>query len=377
MIKKIKGFIKSKDYTTWLISIGLVLFVINNKNQPLINYIFLPHLGIALIIVGAFNAITEAIEQKQKITLGSKWIYIPMLIIIVSCWLRIPIYRFNNIDIAGALFFSIMFLLYLVSRIIGNKLFIAFLPAIIIESLSIIITTILNPTIPNGGWFTGTNYSFATIFLIIGYLTYQGKYKWELGTLVLIAFFFTGGTEALYLTAILVITMLIRKDYNWRKITISTIILITIIGIWTGLGYTQKLWQRTSVAISLIDKPQIENNAITGDNPFWYRITVIKKALSDIQPLGHGISLTGNNEWTVHNVPLIIIDQLGIIAAVAWTITTVFLVITSKMKYLWIAIIAFSLIEHETWGNAAPYWWILAGTSSVKKIKNDYIFRNN
>jgi hypothetical protein len=85
MIKKIKDFIHSINYTAWLISIGLVLFIINNKSQPLIEYFFLPQLGIALIIMATIVGINEAIEAKLPITLGSKWIWIPMLVIIASC----------------------------------------------------------------------------------------------------------------------------------------------------------------------------------------------------------------------------------------------------------------------------------------------------
>jgi hypothetical protein len=278
------------------------------------------------------------------------------------------------------MFFSLMFALYLVSRVLGDRILKAFLPGTIIESLSIIYVGLTNNGIAQGGWFTDTNYSLATDFILIGFLAYQGKYKWQLGTLVLIALFFTGNTAAVFLIAVFILALIIRRDWNWHKILITSWIMIGIISAWTAFGYTQTLWARGLDTITLLDKPNVHNSIINGaetDNPFWYRIYVIEAAMQDIQPLGHGVSITGNNALTVHAVPLIIIDQIGIIGALAWCITVIYLLTHSKQKYLWILFVAIGVFDHETWDNAAPWFWTLAGTSMILSIKNDYIFKKN
>jgi hypothetical protein len=274
-----------------------------------------------------------------------------------------------------------MFALYLISRVLGNKIIVAFLPATIIESLSIIyegFTSNLGHS--QGGWFADTNYSLATLFVLIGFLIYQGKYKWQLGTLTLIALFFTGNTAVIFLITVYIISLIIKHDWNWKKIAMTTCLLISIISFYTIFGYTQQLWNRTYITITHLS-PSPDNIHVilpTGkesDNPLWLRVDVIGRAMQDIQPLGHGIQITSNNQSTIHNVPLIIIDQIGIIGALAWCIATVYLLTHSKQKYLWIMFIALGIFDHETWDNAAPYWWVLAGTSMVTNIKNDYIFK--
>jgi hypothetical protein len=389
MIQRIKDFLHSPDYTAWLISTGMVLFVIHNRLQPFINYIFLPQVGIALIIFGLIEAWDDAKKLKQKITLGSKWVWIPMLVIVASCWLRIPFYRFQSTDIAGALLLSVCFGLYLASRVLGDKILIAFLPALIIEAISTIVLGLVYPGLFSGGIITSppslekwANYEFATGFMLFSYLLYQGNHKWLLGTLLLVALFFTGAPEALFLVGLFGILLIIRKDWNWRKILISLGVLIPIITIWTVLGYTQSyyLWGRIPYTISSFNDPAArvvlpEHGNVTL-NPVFGRTIGYQQALENLAPLGHGIQITTNNYLTVHNVPLIIVDQIGIPAAIAWTIATVYLLTHSKQKYLWIMFIGMGLIDHYTWDNALIWWWTIAGTSMVTNIKNDYIFKN-
>jgi hypothetical protein len=388
MLKKIKLFLQSPDYTAWLISVGMVFFTIHNKAQPLITYMFLPQIGVALICFGLVEAYHDATKAKIPITLGSKWVWIPMLIIIGSCYLRIPIYGFQNTDIAGALFFSVMFGLYLASRIIGDKILIAFLPATIIEAISTIILGLMNPGVFSAGILSSppsteqwTNYELAAGFMLFGFLTYQGKYKWQLGTLVLVAMFFTGAPEGFFLTCLLMLLIVIRRDWNWRKVGITAGIILPIILAWTLLGFTfdYHLWGRIPYSFLSFNIPShavpSEQLGWVAPNPIWSRIYGYQNAIKNFSLLGNGITLVGNTPMTVHNVPGIIIDQIGIIAGIAWTTASIYLLKASKYKYLWVVFLAMGLVDHYTWGNAAPWWWAIAGMTMVSEVKNDFILK--
>jgi hypothetical protein len=388
MIQKIKDFVHSPDYTAWLISTGLVLFVIHNRAQPFRNYIFLPQVGLALIVFSLIEAWNDSRKLKQRITLGSKWIWIPMLVIVSMCWLRVPVYGFANTDIAGALFFSLMFALYLASRLLGQKILIAFLPALIIEAITVIVQGLVYPGLFSGGILTSppdlikwANYELANGFLLFGFLIYQGNYKWELGTLIIVAIFFTGAPEAVFLVPLMGLLMLIRRDLDWSKIAVSLCIVAAIAVSWqVAGGYTKKLWLRTPEAFTSFNDPvkkqfEYESRWIIL-NPIWSRIIGYQYTIGRASLLGYGVQIVGNNPLTAHNVPLIIVDQIGIPAAIAWCVATGYLVLKSKQKYLWIMFIAMGVIDHYTWDNAAVWWWTIAGTSMVTNIKNDYIFKN-
>jgi len=74
-------------------------------------------------------------------------------------------------------------------------------------------------------------------------------------------------------------------------------------------------------------------------------------------------------------VPLIIVDQIGPLAGLAWLWVTIACLVKTKWRYAFIAVIALSLFDHYIWTQAAPYWWVLVGVSTTSTIKSDLIFR--
>jgi len=108
-------------------------------------------------------------------------------------------------------------------------------------------------------------------------------------------------------------------------------------------------------------------------SPLEMRWLVIKDAVTDIQPLGIGYGLTNFTSHTVHNVPLIIIQQLGwpgILAALAWLWVTVWCLRKTRWKYAWVAVIALSIFDHYIWSQLAPYFWCLVGVSTITETAN-------
>jgi hypothetical protein len=316
-------------------------------------------IGMILICAGMWQF------WAKKLTLGSKWVWLPMLVIILSAWARGVLYG----DWPGAVFLSVMFALYLYSR--TENLLKAFFPATIIGAISVIVVGIVYPGLCSAGILASlpgprpfqTNYNIAAGFLVFGLLVYKGRYKWQLGTLVLAALFFTGSSEALLLISVLVVTMIIRKDWNWRKVAITSGIILPVIMLWTVFGLSP--WGR---AFGILTGDRVNIGEAITTRGWAYQDT-----LSSIQLLGHGFSLFEVSNQTVHNVPLIILDQLGIAAALAWTTATVYLLIHSKQKYLWIVFITMGIFDHYTWDNAAVWWWVIAGANNSEA----YLLRRN
>ena len=113
--------------------------------------------------------------------------------------------------------------------------------------------------------------------------------------------------------------------------------------------------------------------------PIAVRWEVIKEAMSNIKPLGDGFIVTEFASGTVHNVPLIIIQQLGwagIIAALAWLWVSIWCLVKSRLKYAWALILALCVFDHFIWTQFAPLWWMVVGISTIPGIiKTDLLFR--
>ena len=107
------------------------------------------------------------------------------------------------------------------------------------------------------------------------------------------------------------------------------------------------------------------------------RWSVMLDSLHHITFLGHGFSTSTIGGGIIHNVPLIIMYQVGPLAAAAWLFVTVFCLVKTKWKYAWVAIMAASVFDHYLWTQFAPWWWSLAGVSTASTIDNDLIFKKD
>ena len=303
-----------------------------------------------------------------------------MLVIIASAVLRLVIYH-NSAEIASVLFLSSMFILYLASREYGAGVFKVLIPFVILEALSVIYYGVFNPGEITGGIITSPTDSVydAHYAIAVGYLTYgavllKGKYQWLLVILCLIAMFFVGAAEGVFISGVMGVVVLIRKDWG-KKLWLPLLGLVIIAGIWTATGYTEKLYWRTTRSIQAIDDIPVDNNAL--GIAFSNRFEVYGKAIKELSVLGHGLELTHNTDRTVHNVPFIIIDQLGIAAGISWLVIVIYCLVKTKWRYAWIAVITMGIFGHYTWTQMQPCFWALVGVSTTSLIKNDYIFRSN
>lgn len=358
-----------KNLPPLLIGIGLILFVVNQPNFTLNQFILISNIGLLLIYMGLIIFCLRV--EKEKLSLGSRWVYIPLLVIVVSMIIStMQSEAENKTALIG--FAPTLFALYLAGRYYGKQLFKPFIYGVIIASVSMVIHGILNPGIKQGGIISPTNYDIATGFLVFGAFVCMIRRQYIIVTIVLIGLFFTGADEALFSGAVLAITVLIRRDWS-KRLLIPVAALIILLSVCTPIGITQDLYRPA------YEKLQA---AITGD---WYEATnerVGEGGNLNIAPVnifgkGYFVSWDDTYRYKIpHNVPVIVFDQIGIFGGIAWIIATAYCLIKTKWRYAWIAVLSLCVFDHYIWTQAGAWWWVLAGVSTASNIKGDRIFRH-
>lgn len=381
----LQGWLINARQHIWafVLGTGLAFSALHWAGQPLIDYIILPQLG---LIIVAVCPVFYFMKHPRKLDLGPKYIWIPMLVIVASIAARLII-DFSVYALAGAFYGVIMFGVYLLSRQLGRAIFLAFIPFVVIVAISCIVDGLRNPGVVTGGIIT--NYCASAGFMIFGTIVNKFKWQWVMATLVLVALFFGGALEALFAVGVLSIIVLARRDWG-RKTLLPIGLLVVAVTLWGSLGHFAPLWGKYNIdvlfgmargEIALTD--DTVNKATTG------RWVNIANRMSNIQPLGRGFWVTmprteaategyyefsGLDEEPVHNVPLVIVDQIGPVAGLAWLFIVIFCLVKTKWKYAWSAVLILSVFDHFIWTQFAPYWWVLAGVSTSVAIKNDHIF---
>lgn len=380
-----------------LIGLGLVLFPIHSKSLTFGSssdtFLFLPWVGFGLILIGLICLFDNKWEEFKKY-LGPKVIWIPLLVIVGSAFARIIVDPSTK-SFASAALFAIMFALYAAARKLGVKILWAFLPVVVIEAVSCIIQGIADHGYRAGGIVTSfrdsqhtANYDIATCWLILGTCLVLGFNKGiKLRYLILIAaaLYFVAAEEAIVALVCLGIVAIIRKDISKKTVPIL-IVLALCLGIGLAVGSTQDLYRGTCDKVQAL----VTNKVITDDNSKYQiasydnpmdsattgRVGVYKDAIKHIRPLGHGFEGTKFSTKTVHNLPLIIVDQLGVLAALAWLFIVGYCLRKSTWIYAWTAFIGLCIADHFLWDQCAPWFFVLVGLSLTIPIQ-DKIFNRS
>jgi len=134
---------RRNNRVAWVLATGLVMLVVHNASQPFLQYIFLPQIGMALIIGATLFLLADNWKSLNKESLGPKVIWIPLAVIAGSGVVRI-LAQPDLHTIAGALFMASMFGLYVISRQYGEKALALFMNDVIVLATSIIIVGVFN-----------------------------------------------------------------------------------------------------------------------------------------------------------------------------------------------------------------------------------------
>lgn len=374
----------------WFIAIGIILFIWHYPLPGIWQQIFFfPMIGFGLIVTAVIVLLTS---KKEKLELGDKRLWIPLSIIAISIAFsgieafidkRIGIEESFSIVATGAVFFA----LYLVSRNIGD---IAFKPmpyVVIIESISIPIYSWILGWKTTGGLLSPTNYDIATFLIVFGILVSPKNMRWWLSIIGSVGLLFSGSGEAIFVGLVLLILALFSK-IELRKIIypIAAVIIISIslmgMGIFSRvqapnvqrlaiLGVTYNLIPGSDYW-NTIKKDTETNFGVIVNTTVVDQITGYRQSnthINSIKPFGYGLNLTRFYWGIPHNIILIIIEQVGILAAIAWLWVVAYQTFTTPYKYAWLGLLFLGVLDHFVWTQAAPYFWVLAGVSNqIKRI---------
>jgi len=368
------AWIKQHPQRVWaiILGVGIALFGIHWEEQPFIEYLFLPALGFVIIILGLlFYFGNYYYAHKAVPSLGPKVLWVPLVVIVLFIALRVAVDP--SMETLAGLFFGIfMIAIYVASREVGRDMLLAFIPFVMIVAVSCVVDGITNPGEATGGMIA--NYCASTGFMIFGTIVNRFRWQWILATLVLVALFFTGALEAVFIMIVLGITLLIRRDWGRKTLLpVGLAAIAVIVGLSLGYGFPSS-GNANLDAISTILAGNSVNNVMLNDltTDRWEQV---EYALSNVSMFGHGFE-PGLPTWrTVHNLPMVIVDQIGVIPGLAWLFVTLYCLIRTRWRYAWIAILAMSVFDHYLWTQFAPFWWMLVGTSTTVAVDSDLIFR--
>lgn len=393
---------------------GFVLFAVHNPYQPLKEYTFLPVVGFAFSMLAMLMVL---VERNKEVELGDKRIWIPLLVIVcamaASGFVQLAAGDVGTQEGMAPLAFGVyLFGLYLVARLLKEDLFAPFAGAVVIESVSCVVWGLTHWGLRNGGLVGPTNYDMASGFMILGVLVSAVRRQWWLSAVAMVGLCFAGAEEAMVAIAVLVVVMVVRRDWGRRMLLpVGVLVLGMVILFALGLGQTlyapvaKKMGDMRAFAAGEEIEHEITNPFgveikeypryfKTRDGTEWFQVeydyeweetldnitnwrwTQFKRAAKEFSWFGNGLSITKFNFYTVHNVPYCITDQVGPFAGVAWLFVTIFCLVKTRWKYLWTAVIALSMFDHYLFTQIAPWWWVFVGVSSVSAMKSDSIFKS-
>lgn len=411
---------KWDKWAGYALGIGIVLFLVHTPWQPGMTYnpddqtysgVFLPALGIALVIGTAFAVLIRDGEKHVFDNAGPKWAWIPMLVIVGSMFARLAVDPSMK-TLSSAMFGVVLFAVYLAARKLGASIFKPVAVAVVIEALScVVIGVFVEPGIRTGGIisFPARNYAIATGLLILGATLAIGKWRWLVVSIALVGLLFVGSGEAILVVSVIVVVALIRKDWGRKLLPVGAVAIIAVVllpmtapgkDLYHPVADKIRTMLRGDVVGEVVVPVAPDTNSVsyprdvavvtetatysvhydyeweaTLDNALSWRWTGWKQAVQKIAPLGHGFELTSFNFYTVHNVPLIVADQIGPLAALAWLFLMVVGLVKTKWKYTFAALLALSILDHLTWTMFAPLWPAILGIASTSNIEDDLIFR--
>lgn len=375
------------------IGVGLALFPVHNLwlvDATLINgqaTLFLPVFGALIFLLASMCFLRD---NWREISWGDKKIYIPLLVIVGAMGLSGITAdtwggKFAPIFMGGALFS-----LYLVARKLGKDIFLPLAIGAGVASLGVVIHGIIFPAQITGGFLFGGNYDIVVGYVLLGVALYIKRYQWALVSLALVAMYLAGSPEGVFAVGVFLAVVWFRKD--WGKRLVITLIPVCLVAtLWFGLGYGQELYgytKRVAEIAPTMDAPPKIAPAVPDQllppsskvSTVGYRWAVIKDNMTNIKPLGNGYNLTDfSKQLNVHNVPLVIVQQLGwagIVAGIAWLWVSAWCLVRTRWKYVWALVLALSVFDHFIWTQLAPLFWAIVGVSTApNNINTDLMFK--
>jgi len=318
----------------------------------------------------------------SRVGFGDRKITIPLITIAIAISLSGIPGQGIEAKIAPAGTALALLAVYFVSRILGRDVFLPLAVGAVVASLGVIVHQIWFPGAPSGGFIFKGNYNIATGCILLGAALFFRRGQWLLVLLGVTALLLNGSAEAVFTIGVVGLLVLFRRDWS-RKLglVVGTSVLVGVILFSSGIGlqtYRRVSWAAAEAAPWLHIKVPEHYEPL--EPPLAGRLLVIKEAMSNIKPLGTGYDLTRCEPGQiVHNVPLVIVQQLGwpgILAALAWLWVSIWCLVKTRLKYVWALILSLCVFDHFIWTQLAPVWWMVVGVSSIPNvIETDLLFK--
>lgn len=376
-----------KDRSKWwiaLIGSGLALSPIHNSaftnaltNSKGETLFFLPAFAYLMLLMGSWMFLLWNWERVKETGWGDRKVTVPLFIIAGALAL-------SGIGIDGGIgakfaplgMGAALVSLYLSARILGRDLFLPLAVGAAVASGGILLYQLLYFSGPTGGFIFEDNYDIATGYILLGAALLVGRRSWQQGLsfLALLALFLSGSAEAVFAVGVVGIVMLFRRDWSRRAVVLLALFAVVAVAVFAS-GYGGELHRLTIGSVT----GDTEQAARGGQSVLAERWDGIADAMANLKPLGEGYIITGFQQVDmVHNVPLVIVQQLGwagVLAAGAWLWVSLWCLVKTRWKYVWVLVLALSVWDHFTWTQLAPLFPMVVGASLVDTVDSDLVFR--
>ncbi len=380
---------KANKRWAYFIGAGLALSPIHNQwltdlatTADGATLFFLPAFATLMWLMGSLIFLTYRIKHWRDIDWGSKAVYIPLLVIVAAIGLS-GFTADTLMKGLAPLFMAVtMFAVYLVSRTLGRDIFMPLAVGAAVASLGVIVFALMNPGTVTGGYIFELNYDVIVGYVLLGAAMVSTRWRAPLAALSLVGLFFTGSPEAVFVLGVLFLVVMVRRDWGKRLFAAAAVLLV-VAGIWFALGYGQSLYQYTLQTVRMDNEVNSteQEYGVTADTNIGYRFVKAAQAMRDLKPLGEGYNVTDfGSLFVVHNVPLVIVQQLGwpgILAGIAWLWVTIWCLVKTRLKYAFVLVLAASVFDHFFWTQMGPLWWVLIGVATAGGVKTDLLFKRN
>lgn len=352
----------------------------NSKGETLF---FLPAFGYLLLIMGAGLFLLNNWNKVKAVGWGDKRIVGCLLFIVLAISASGAAYTGLQDRFAPMGMGLSLFALYLCGRVLGKDMFLPLAIGAAVASLGVIAHQIVYPGVITGGFVFEDNYDIVVGYVLLGAALWVHRWQWILAGLALVAILLTGSPEGLFAIGVVGIAILIRRDWG-KKLAVVLILVNIVVVMGIVSGYGQNLYSYAEkVASGEAASPYGEDSKVQR-KAVVHRLEVIEYAMTHIKPLGDGYNLTdfSRKPAIVHNVPLVLVQQLGypgILAALAWLWVSVWCLWKTKWKYAWVLILALSVWDHFVWTQLGVVWCVLVGASTapaMDSVKSDLLFKN-
>jgi hypothetical protein len=363
------GVALSPIHNQWLTQL-----LTNSKGETLF---FLPAFGYLLLIMGSGLFLLNNWNKVKAIGWGDKRIVGCLLFIVLAISASGAAYTGLQDRFAPTGMGLALFALYLCGRVLGKDMFLPLAVGAAIASVGVIAHQFVYPGVVTGGFVFEDNYDIVVGYVLLGAALWIHKWQWILAGLALVAILLTGSPEGLFAIGVIGVAVLVRRDWS-RKLAIVLAPVAVIAVLVLVSGYGQALYEYAGkVAGGEIASPYGHD----GVNAIEYRWDVIVDTLTDIKPLGEGYNLTDfSRSKNVHNVPLVLVQQLGwpgVLAAMAWLWVSIWCLVKTRWKYLFVLIFALSVFDHFIFTQLNSVWWVAVGVATAPdNIKSDLLFKH-